>query len=59
MVVVQRLSDKIWQNSSLREEIMKLGTLIQGHNTINFRLRPTSEMAPGRRHLEFQNGRHI
>ena len=59
MLLVQRLSRKIWQNISVCGEIMKLGTLIGDSCSIIFRLGPNSETPPGVRHLEFQYGRHI
>ena len=52
-ILVQRLSRKIWQNISLRGEIMKLGTLVGDPCRIIFRLGPNSETPPGGRHLEF------
>ena len=53
VVLVQLLSQKIWQNISLCGEIMKLGTLVGDPCGIIFRLGPNSEAPPGGRHLEF------
>ena len=59
LIIVQRLSQKIWYNISLCGEITKLGALIEDPCRIIFRLGTNSGTPPGGRHLEFQYGRHI